>query len=852
MNFWQPNAYAISLIISALVSSAVAVFVWRHRPATTATPLAFFLLAAAEWSLGYGLELEAVEQPTKVFWARTQYFGIVTVSAMMLLIVLQYTGREKWLTRRNLVLLATVPLVVLLLVWTNDAHGLIWKEIRLIQNGSFLVLDFEHGVFFWLLIAYSYLLLLLGTLLLLQMFLRPSRLYRAQTGIILAGTLAPWIGNAAYVSGVNPFPHLDLTPFAFTLTGLAATWGLFRFRLLDIVPVARDTVVESMHDGVLVLDAQARIVDVNLAARRLISRTDARVIGQPAEQVLAGWPDLAELLRDVQERHTQIVLGEGEAQCYYDAQISPLHNRQGELTGRVLVLRDTTALKQTEMRLREYQQQLEAQNAELRELSQAVAQSANAVMITDLKGRIEYVNPKFEQVTGYMAAEVVGLNPRFLKSGQQGEGFYQDLWHTIQSGQEWRGEFYNRRKDGTLYWEQATIAPIFDAAGIMTRFLAVKEDITARKEAEQALRESEERFRSVTQSANDAIILTDNNGNIVGWNKGAEIIFGYREQEMSGQPVDVLVPQRYKNAFQEETRRLRSEGEPRLLGKTVELQGLRKGGNEFPLSISLSAWKAGGETFYSAIIRDITERKQAEQALRQYATDLEAQNAELDAFAHTVAHDLKIPLTTIIGFSALLRNALPDMPDAQRRDFMRRIEENGLRMRNIIDELLLLASVREREEIETQQLDMGPIVAGAQERLIYLSEEHQAQLVLPDNWPVASGYGPWIEEVWANYVSNAIKYGGRPPCVKLGATPQVDGWVRFWVRDNGPGLTTEQQARLFTPFERLHQARAEGHGLGLSIVRRIVEKLGGQVGVESPGLPGQGSVFFFTLPGAQR
>jgi signal transduction histidine kinase len=143
---------------------------------------------------------------------------------------------------------------------------------------------------------------------------------------------------------------------------------------------------------------------------------------------------------------------------------------------------------------------------------------------------------------------------------------------------------------------------------------------------------------------------------------------------------------------------------------------------------------------------------------------------------------------------------------------------------------------------------MGRIVAEARGRILHLIEEHQAEIELPDSWPVAMGYGPWVEAIWANYISNALKYGGCPPRVELGSTAHADGWIRFWVRDNGPGLSAEEQARLFTPFERLHEVRAQGHGLGLSIVQRIADKLGGKVGVESAGVAGEGCEFFFALP----
>jgi signal transduction histidine kinase len=162
--------------------------------------------------------------------------------------------------------------------------------------------------------------------------------------------------------------------------------------------------------------------------------------------------------------------------------------------------------------------------------------------------------------------------------------------------------------------------------------------------------------------------------------------------------------------------------------------------------------------------------------------------------------------------------------------------------------LLLLASVRKIDEVERDALDMTMIVHEAQERLRDMLAESQAVVTVPDHWPLAFGYGPWVEEVWANYISNAIKYGGVPPRVELGAEMLTDGRVRFWVRDNGKGLTPEERAQLFTLFTRLDKVRARGHGLGLSIVRRIVEKLSGEVGVESE--VGQGSRFSFILPAA--
>jgi len=245
--------------------------------------------------------------------------------------------------------------------------------------------------------------------------------------------------------------------------------------------------------------------------------------------------------------------------------------------------------------------------------------------------------------------------------------------------------------------------------------------------------------------------------------------------------------------------------------------------------------------------QEMSRREEAEAQLRQYASELETRNAELDAFAHTVAHDLKGPLTAVLGAGSALHK-FPDLPDGKRRQLLQAVLEGGRWMKGIVDALLLLASVRGKGKVDTSRLDMVHLVRETRQRMALLVEERRAEIVLPETLPAAVGYGPWVEEVWANYLSNAVKYGGTPPQIEVGGTVQADGLVRFWVHDNGPGLNPEQQERLFIPFERMHSVNAEGHGLGLSIVRRIVEKLGGKIGVSSN--VGKGSTFYFTLPAA--
>ncbi len=287
----------------------------------------------------------------------------------------------------------------------------------------------------------------------------------------------------------------------------------------------------------------------------------------------------------------------------------------------------------------------------------------------------------------------------------------------------------------------------------------------------------------------------------------------------------------------------------RLKGKVIGILNLESATPGFFTPAHTDHLRAFADQAAIAIenARLYNEARRYAEELEQQARDLQARNEELDAFAHTVAHDLKNPLGLIMGHAELLAQENATLSDGQQRSFQA-VVRNGRKMNSIIEELLLLAEVRQ-VQVSTTPLNMASIVSEAQQRLADMVGQYHAEILVPDAsaWPVAVGYAPWVEEVWVNYFSNALKYGGRPPRLELGAETLPDGRARFWVRDNGAGLTPEDQARLFTPFTRLDQVQVKGHGLGLSIVRRIVEKLGGQVGVESQ--VGQGSVFSFTLPG---
>jgi two-component system, sensor histidine kinase and response regulator len=252
---------------------------------------------------------------------------------------------------------------------------------------------------------------------------------------------------------------------------------------------------------------------------------------------------------------------------------------------------------------------------------------------------------------------------------------------------------------------------------------------------------------------------------------------------------------------------------------------------------------ASPEISEEAIRNELKALRRSNNRLREQLAALETRNIELDAYAHTVAHNLKNPLA-VITMTADAISDIHDLTPRELNDFLRQIQGTAHEMDDIVDNLLLFSEVR-KADAPIQPVDMTEVMTHIRKRLAALIKGRRARIRFPKTWPDALGYAPWVEEVWSNYLSNALKYGGDPPCIELGAGVQPDGMVRYWLRDHGPGLTPEARMRMFTSFPRIAQAHRGGHGLGLLIVRSIVEKLGGEVGVESE--PGNGSLFFFTL-----
>ena len=584
-----PAQYILFLILSPLVTvvSLSVIFILARRYPSRPTKLLTYLAGTiAGWLVFNSLELASPSPEASVFWAKVSYAFITLTPVVWLAFALQYTNNVRWLQPNRFFLFFLVPVLVTVSAYTNEMHHLLWREYIFTPVNLFLAFSVEHGPFFWLHIGHSYVLVFTGAFLIIRQALRTFAVYWRQAAYLIIGALVPVTTNLFYL--VNPIPAFkkDYTPISFAISALILTIGVVRDQLLDVRPVARDLLVDSMGDLMLALDHQGRIIDLNPAAEAALQLESHQIVGKAAATTLAAYSVLTQYIMASGEVEAEISLEFSGAQRYYDLRISRLFNQRGQERGQLIVL------------------------------------------------------------------------------------------------------------------------------------------------------------------------------------------------------------------------------------------------------------------------RDITARKAAEAELQHYAAQLEARNRELDAYAHTVAHDLKNPVTAVIGYAELLQ----EISDGAKANAVAdRIIQSGLKMQSIINELLFFSVVRTKD-VAVEPLKMETIVAEAAQRLESDITTLDAEILYPSQWPEAYGHAPWVEEVWVNYLSNALKYGGRPPKIELGADTRQSSFkptsdtIRYWVRDNGHGVSPDLRMRLFTLFDRLDEAASDGHGLGLSIVHRIVTKLGGEVGVESQ--EGTGSLFWFTLPSA--
>ncbi len=352
---WENWPYVLPLFLVVVLMLFIMGYAWRRRNTPGAKITAWLMLATSVWTFFYALQLLTFDLPLHLFWTSLKYPGVFTVPALSLLMALEYTGRQKWITRRLILLLAIEPVLSLLLAGTTIWHG--WYRYNIgvaTQPGSPLALPkANYGLWFWIHSLAAYIVVMLALGLLVQVFVRSPGVYRRQSGLLIFSLLVPFFCNVLDLFRISPIPFLDPTPFGMVIAGLGLLIAIFWFQTLEIMPVAREKIIQSMNDAVFVLDTQYRVLDINPAASELIGKKSAQIIGQRISKLLPDdWLPITEGDSEVVEGQNVVALKIKEPETiYFNVDISPLYDRENRLTGRIFVLHNITQLKKTEEQL---------------------------------------------------------------------------------------------------------------------------------------------------------------------------------------------------------------------------------------------------------------------------------------------------------------------------------------------------------------------------------------------------------------------------------------------------------------------------------------------------------------------
>ncbi|MEW6489196.1 MAG: PAS domain S-box protein [Thermodesulfobacteriota bacterium] len=704
-------------------------------------------------------------------------------------------------------------------------------------------------------------------------------------GFVVNGAMLAWMLGlpkplAWEVLSAITTPVLLIYPLGQMLVGMLLSNRLHQERLGQSLAESEarwNQVLSTAQDAIIMMDPEGRISLWNDAAVRLFGYAREEALGQDLHRFLAPGR-----FRDAFSRGIDGFRDHGQGNAVGRVlELAALRKRGEEfpvelsvsavsLGGQwhaVGILRDVTARKHIE--------------EELRTLSRAVEQSPASVVITDREGSIEYVNPKFCELTGYTPEEARGQNPRILKAGTQPDDHYAQLWKTITAGETWRGEFHNKKKNGELYWEFASVSPILDSAGAVTHFLAVKEDVTERKEREQALAESEQRYRSLFEGNHAAMLLIDPaSGAIVDANPAACAYYGHSREELTALKITDINTLTQEEVFAEMARaqqRRHFSFRHRLSSGEVRDVEVYSG----PLDLK------GRKLLYSIVV-DVTDRVRAERELRETVDQLEEATARANAlaaeatqasaakseFLANMSHEIRTPMNGVIGMTGLL---LDTGLTAEQRRYAEAVRTSGESLLRIINDILDFSKIEAgRLELEALDFDLHGLLEDFSAALAVKAHEKGLEFVCgadPDVPVRLRGDPGRLRQVLNNLVGNAVKFtergevavtvglaGGRgegrarapsAPFLddgRLGeAAPPNPVKLRFTVRDTGIGIPADKQGQLFESFTQVDASttrRYGGTGLGLAIAKRLAEQMGGTIGVSSE--PGRGSEFWFT------
>jgi len=813
------------------------------------------MAAVAIWSLAYGMEFISPGLALKLWWVKTEYVGAVWVSMLFFSFVLTIAGGKWQLNKTGYVLLTIVPLMILLLVLTNENHHLMWSLAWMDLGGRAPAVNYIREAGFWGFVSFSYCLLFLATLILIRSLVSARGIFRKQLVSVLVGAAFPWASNILYLFGFEELKYLDLTPVSFTISGIAFSWGLLRYQMLNLIPLAHETVMDSMGDPVIVLDLGDRILDINTAAQTICK---INKLTWAHHMLKDAFPALFEQVVRYRQPHpveieTSFVVETLIKQ--WSLRIFPLLNKKNKHIGWLIILRDITDRKNAENALKESERihrvMLEA--------------SPNPIVYYNETGEVTYLNPAFTRVFGWSLKELWGKRVDFVPEENR-EQTKKALQKTI-ANPEGNYGFITRRytKTGDILDVSINSSVHRAKDGSSTSMVVNFTDITQIKKTEHELRNTRNFIRNIINSMPSILIGLNDKGVVTQWNAEA--------QRLTGIPTDRAEGRRLKDVFPELSSHISN------VEQIIEKQKIRKEtktslilGKKMLLT-DITVYPILSDSVRGAVVRvdDISERVRIEEMMVQSEKML-----SVGGLAAGMAHEINNPLAGILQNTQVIRNRLSKKLPAnikaakecgielenlkaymEKRNIfsmMELVHSSGRRAAQIVENMLSFSRKSDRRKsthylhdimeatIELVKSDYS-MKKQYDFRSIEIKKEYQQSV------PPIPCEKSEIQQVFLNILKNgaeAMAGSGIPfPRFVIRYMRQED-YVVFEIEDNGPGIDRKTKKRIFEPFFTTKDVGV-GTGLGLSVSYFIItENHNGVLSVEST--PGKGTTFVIKLP----
>ncbi|WP_135606200.1 histidine kinase N-terminal 7TM domain-containing protein [Methanococcoides sp. NM1] len=785
----HPSLYSDFLIISGLLLIIMSLYIWQFKDSEYITYFTMLLFSLAIYSIFYALEISSTTLETSLIFYKFQYVGIVMIPAFLLLFSMSYTREKQWITPARIAVIFIVPTITLILVFTSEMHQLFHEVTYINTVGPLFGLYFEPGIYYWFSQLYSIILILFSIALFFKMWLYNRSFFGMHLIILITCSLIPFSVYLLYLAGFFP-DGFDPIPFAFILSVILAYIGIFRYKLLDITPLARSFLFENIPSGVIVLDGKERVVDINKFAEKYLDLS-AKDIGKPVSEVLGYWSEVLDLeCNDKEINRTELKKSLADGTFWFAVNVSPLYDEHDDIHGKMIVLDNITDRKLTEEIL-SIQHDLSIDmgtrsdfistlNSLMEHLVKIEAIDSGGIYLVDDNGNLDLIvhnglSQEFiEQCSHY---DHNSSNAKIVRDGRPVYKKYSDISPDVSNNSMYKEFLSEGLKAMTaipIHFEGDPIACMslsshtYNEIPEQTRnglesIASFAGEYVARAKMQDILNRQKADLENLFNSMDDLFFVLDESGNIISTNESARLKLGYNEEEFTSMKAIDVHPEKSKDKVISIVNEL-------LGGKIDSCSGplLSKDGAYIPVETRVTAGKWNGKKVLFGISRDVSERQKFEKEIIEAKNKAEEANRIKSEFLANMSHELRTPLNSIIGFSQLLNtNPFGNLTEKEIK-YSDNIMTSGKHLLDLINDILDISKIESGEmELEIEKFSSSSFFSEVEDIIKHLADRKNIEISNLARSESIEMYADRLRmtQILYNLLSNSLKFTPENGCI---------------------------------------------------------------------------------------